>query len=112
MVFADGHGPSREAWCAAIPEREERFGLKLAGVTEAVVSTWKSQIDHASHNETSLVLHYREDLTDLSQLPTDRSVWPQGIAGEDPRDANREYGSECMEGAVTIVGRLIEESGV
>ena len=112
MVFGDGHGPSREAWCAKIPEREQRFGLRLTGVTDEVASEWKSQIDHASHNETSLVLHYREDLTDLSQLPTDRNVWPQGIVGEDPRDASSDYGSECMEGAVMIVGRLIEKSGV
>lgn len=111
MVFADGHGPSREAWCAAIPERESRFGLKLAGVTAEVVSEWKSQVDHASRNETSLVLHYREDLTDLSQLPADRNIWPQGLSGEDPRDASSEYGRECMEGALTIVGRLIEQSG-
>ena len=112
MVFADGHGPSREAWCEAIPERETRFGLKLAGVTEEIANEWKSQVDHASRNETSLVLHYREDLTDLSQLPSDRTVWPQGLAGEDPRDATSEYGKECMEGAVRIVGRLIEESGI
>ena len=112
MVFADGHGPSRFAWCSAIPKREQRFGLKLAGVTEGLLSEWKSQTDHASRNETSLVLHYREDLTDLSQLPADRNHWPQGISGEDPRDASSEYGKKCMEGAVTIVGRLIEKSGV
>ena len=105
-------GPSRDAWCTAIPEREQRFGLKLAGATDDLISEWKSQIDHASRNETSLVLHYREDLTDLGQPPDDRGVWPQGLADEDPRDASSEYGKECMEGAVAIVGRLIEESRV
>ena len=29
------------------------------------------------------MLHYGEDLTDLSQLPVDRKIWPQGLAGED-----------------------------
>ena len=36
FVFADGHGPSRRAWREAMTEREQRFGLKLAGVTDEV----------------------------------------------------------------------------
>ena len=112
MVFADGHGPSRRAWREAMPERKKRFGLVLAGVTDEVAKEWKSQMDHAAKNETSLVMHYREDLVDIGRLDEDRSVWPQGVGGEDPRDASGEYGRECMERSVEIVGRLIGESGV
>ena len=112
FVFADGHGPSRRAWREAMAEREQRFGLKLAGVTDEVAQEWKSQMDHAARNETSLVMHYREELVDLGQLSADRSVWPQGVGGEDPRDASAAHGRECMERSVEIVGRLIAESGV
>ena len=69
-------------------------------------------MDHAARNETSLVMHYRADLVDLGRLSEDRDVWPQGVGGEYPRDASAEYGRECMERSVEIVGRLIEESGV
>ena len=109
LVFADGHGPSRSAWCAAIPEREKRFGLKLAGVTEEIAGDWQSQMDHAARNESSLVMHYRPDLADLSQLPTDRETWPQGVNGKDPRDASAEHGKQCMAGSVEIVGHLLDE---
>ena len=93
-------------------EREQRFGLKLAGVTDEVAREWQSQMDHAARNETSLMMHYHEELVDLGQLSADRSVWPQGVGGEDPRDASVAYGQECMERSVEIVGRLIAESGV
>ena len=76
VVFADGHGPSRSSWCAEIDERQERFGLQLLGVTPDVRPEWKSQMDHAARNETSMVMAVREDLPDLSQLDADRSVWP------------------------------------
>lgn len=112
FVFADGHGPSRRAWREAMAEREQRFGLKLAGVTDEISQEWKSQMDHAARNETSLVMHYQEDLVDIGQLSADRSVWPQGVGGEDPRDASAVHGRECMERSVEIVGRLIAASGV
>ena len=57
-------------------------------------------------------MHYREELVDLGRLSDDRSVWPQGVGGEDPRDASAAHGRECMERSVEIVGRLIAESGV
>lgn len=112
VVFADGHGPSRRAWREAMAEREQRFGLKLIGVTDAIAKEWKSQMDHAGRNETSLVMHYRPELVDLGRLSEDREVWPQGVGGEDPRDASGDYGRACMQRSVEIVGRLIEGSGV
>jgi creatinine amidohydrolase len=56
-VFADGHGPSRWSWVENIPDREARLGLKLFGVTKEISRAWKSQVDHAARNETSLLMH-------------------------------------------------------
>lgn len=111
-VFADGHGPSRWSWVARIPEREARFGLKLLGVTEAVAGRWQSQVDHAALNETSLMLHYRPDLVDLSQLSEPGKDTLQGIGGDDPRNATAARGRECAEASIAIVGELLAEAGL
>lgn len=106
-VFADGHGPSRWSWVSNIPEREARFGMRLLGVTEDVAKRWKSQVDHAARNETSLMLHYRPDLVDLSRLPESKEEALQGVGGEDPRDATSDYGKECSEASILLVGELL-----
>jgi creatinine amidohydrolase len=111
-VFADGHGPSRWSWVENIPEREARFGLKLFGVTKDISRQWKSQVDHAARNETSLVMHLRPDLVDLSQLPQARSTWPQGVGGEDPRDATAAYGKECLQKSVELVRQVFAKAGL
>lgn len=112
-VFGDGHGPSRGSWCGEMAEREKRFGLTLLGVTrEWQQKGWLSQMDHAGRNETSLMMHYRSDLVDLSQLDADRDVWPQGVGGEDPRDSTAEYGRECMEKSLEILEKKLAEKGV
>ncbi len=105
-VFADGHGPSRWSWVENIEEREARFGLKLFGVTKEIASQWKSQMDHAGRNETSMMMHLRPQLVDLSRLPADRAVRPVGVGGEDPRDATPEYGRECLERSVELVRQM------
>ena len=79
-VFADGHGPSRSSWLENLSERQIRFELKLFGVTRDIGRQWKSQMDHAGRNETSLMIHLRPDLVDLSRLAQERSTWPQGVA--------------------------------
>jgi len=111
-VFADGHGPSRWSWVDGIPDRERRFGLKLFGVTKEVADQWKSQIDHAARNETALVMHYRPELADLSRLPQNRAEWPQGVGGEDPRDATAAHGKECMEKSIELVRQLLSKAGL
>jgi creatinine amidohydrolase len=111
-VFADGHGPSRWSWVENLPERQTRFGLKLFGVTKEISRQWKSQVDHAARNETSLMMHLRPDLVDLSQLPSSRSTWPQGVAGEDPRDATAAYGKECLQKSVELVRQVFAEAGL
>jgi creatinine amidohydrolase len=111
-VFADGHGPSRWSWVENIPERQARFGLKLFGVTKDFSRQWKSQMDHAAGNETSLMMHYRPELVDLSQLPQARSTWPQGVEGEDPRDATAAYGKACFEQSVELVRQMFAKAGL
>ncbi len=111
-VFADGHGPSRLAWVKEIPERETRFGLKLFGVTPDISPRWQSQMDHAAKNETSITMHLRPELVDLSQLPESRSEWPQGVAGDDPRDATAEFGAACIDTTVEIIGEKLAAAGL
>lgn len=111
-VFADGHGPSRSSWVESLPEREARFGLKLFGVTRDIARQWRSQVDHAARNETSLMMHLRPDLVDLSRLPQSRSTWPQGVGGEDPRDATAAHGRECLEKSVELVRQMFAEAGL
>ncbi len=110
-VFADGHGPSRWSWAENLSERQARFGLKLFGVTKEIVG-WRSQVDHAARNETSLMMHLRPNLVDLSQLSQSRATWPQGIAGEDPRDATTAYGKECLEKSVELVRQMFAGAGL
>jgi creatinine amidohydrolase len=111
-VFADGHGPSRWSWVERIEEREARFKLRLFGVTKEIRGAWKSQVDHAGRNETSLMMHFRPHSVDLSQLPESRDEWPQGVGGEDPRDATAAHGRECLETSVALVERLFTEAGL
>ena len=111
-VFADGHGPSRRAWVENLEEREGRFGLKLFGVTPDIAAQWKSQVDHAGRNETSLMLHFQPGLVDLSRLPQDRAVKPVGVGGEDPRDATAEHGRECLERSVELVRQAFARAGL
>jgi creatinine amidohydrolase len=112
VIFADGHGPSRSSWCAHLEERQSRFGIRLLGATSEVHGEWLSQIDHAARNESSLVMALRPDLADLAQLDADRSIWPQGVGGQDPRDATPAHGEECLTKSLAVVRRLLEEAGV
>lgn len=111
-VFGDGHGPSRASWVENLSERETRFGLKLFGVTKEISSQWRSQVDHAGRNETSLMMHYRPELVDLSQLPKDRADRPLGVGGEDPRDATAAYGQKCMEESIELIRQLFQKAGL
>jgi creatinine amidohydrolase/Fe(II)-dependent formamide hydrolase-like protein len=50
----------------------------------------------------------RPELVDLTQLAEDRSIWPQGVGGQDPRDATAEHGRDCLETSIQLVGQLLE----
>jgi len=110
-LVADGHGPSRWAWGRNVGVWEARYGIQLVSV-ERDLPGWRSQIDHAAKNETSLMLALRPDLVDLAQLPADRAIWPQGVGGEDPRDATADHGQACIDACLALLGARLDALGV
>lgn len=103
VIVADGHGPSRREWGNQADRWEAQFGIKLISVGRDFPKGWRTQNDHAARNETSSMLALHPDLVDLSQLSTDRSEWPQGVGGEDPRDSTVAYGEECLEASLALL---------
>ena len=54
--------------------------------------------DHAAKWETSLLMHLRPELVDMSQQPTDPQAKLEGVGGEDPRfQASPELGRTAAE---------------
>jgi creatinine amidohydrolase len=111
-IVADGHGPSRRAWAQNVGRWEAQFGLKLISVGRDIPHGWRSQMDHAAKNETSLMLALHPGLVDLSQISADRSIWPQGVGGEDPRDSSAEHGEECLEASLALLIERLEALGL
>ena len=117
VMVADGHGPSRRAFGEQAAGWETQFGLHLMSPGNRVEAGhriepgWSSQVDHAAKNETSLMLAHYPDLVDLTRLPTDRAVWPQGVGGEDPRDATAEHGEACIEVSLALLEKALRSSG-
>jgi len=96
VLVADGHGPSRWLWGDYAPKWQAQHGLRLISVKHDIPQVWVSQIDHAAQNETSLLMALHPDLVDLTQLGTDRTIYPQGVGGVDPRDASVAHGEACL----------------
>jgi creatinine amidohydrolase len=111
VLVADGHGPSRWVWGRHVDAWEARYNIHLISVDRDLTG-WRSQIDHAAKNETSLMLALRPDLVDLARLPTDRTIWPQGVAGEDPRDATADHGRACIDACLALLAARLEALGV
>jgi creatinine amidohydrolase len=112
VIVADGHGPSRWAFGRNAGAWEAQYGVALVSVQRDFPDTWRSQIDHAARNETSLLLALRPELVDLARLPDDRSIWPQGVGGDDPRDATAEHGEECIAASLALLGERLRSLGV
>jgi creatinine amidohydrolase len=111
VLIADGHGPSRRAWARHVDAWEVRYDIRLISV-ERDLPGWRSQIDHAAKNETSLMLALRPDLVDLKRLPADRATWPQGVGGEDPRDATADHGLACIDACLAQLKAQLHLLGV
>ena len=111
VLIADGHGPSRRAWGQNVGAWAARYNIRLISVDRDLPG-WRSQIDHAAKNETSLMLALRPDLVDLAQLPGDRAIWPQGVGGEDPRDATADHGQECIDACLALLEAQLQALGV
>lgn len=111
-VVADGHGPSRRAWAEMADSWEKQFGLALVSAMRDFQGQWRTQMDHAGRNETSIMLAVAPSLVDLSQLPDDRDEWPQGVGGQDPRDSTAELGEELIESTLALIKARLDELGV
>jgi creatinine amidohydrolase len=108
-IVADGHGPSRNAWAEMAESWEQQFGIKIVSAKRDFPGTWRTQMDHAGRNETSILMATAPNLVDLTQLPPDRTRWPQGVSGEDPRDATSEFGEELIEATVALIGNELRK---
>jgi len=111
-IVADGHGPSRSAFCYHAKSWEEQFGIRLVGARYNVEEGWATQNDHAARNETSLLVAAYPHLVDLGILSEDRAQWPLGVGGEDPRDSTPEFGEELYEKSLVLIGRALDKLGV
>jgi creatinine amidohydrolase len=113
-VVADGHGPSRWAFGESVDAWELQFDLKLVSVTRDFPEGWQSQVDHAGKNETSILLAAAPNLVDMSLLPEDRDIQPEGTSGgsSDPRDASPEHGETCLETSLALIGKKLDELGI
>ena len=102
-VFADGHGPSRRSWAENLQERENRFGLKLFGVTDDIKEAWTYQIDHAAKNETSIMMNIDDNLVKHNLL--NKSFI--GVNGNSLLLSSKEYGKECLENSIRLIENKI-----
>jgi creatinine amidohydrolase len=109
-IVADGHGPSRRTFTQFAEGWQDRFGLQLV-VPLWNVEPWRSQIDHAARNETSLMMALHPGLVDLSQLPAARDEWPEGVHGEDPRDSSPAHGEECIAESLAALETTLRRLG-
>ena len=111
-IVADGHGPSRKAWAEMADSWEKQFDLHLVSAKRDFPGKWRTQNDHAGRNETSILMAVAPELVDLSLLPKDPNEWPQGVGGEDPRDATSAFGEELIEATLGLIGGKLDELGV
>lgn len=111
-LVADGHGPSRRFWGQSADAWEARYGIKLVAVARDFPKRWRSQMDHAAQNETSLMMALHPQLVDLTQLPEDRSIYPRGVGGVDPRDSTAAHGEECIAACLELLGEKLRKLGM
>jgi len=86
-----------------IPAWEEKYGMKLLGITDTVKAQWNYMNDHAAKNETSITMYVQPELVDLSVFPQAENSPLIGVNGEHPFFASREYGKELFTKALEIL---------
>ena len=108
VIIADGHGPARNIWYKNVDRFETMFGIKLiSAIRDFKQGEWKTQIDHAGKNETSLLMSINAEYSDLARL----GAKLVGIIGENPRESSPEYGRALIEETVESIGEKLEELG-
>ena len=107
-VFADGHGPSRKTWTEMIPQWQEKFDIKLMGISEESKTDWNYMIDHAAINESSITLYIQPKLVDLSVFREGVYSPLLGVNGEHPVTATAEYGAKLFKHASEILKEWVD----
>ncbi|WP_320129896.1 creatininase family protein [uncultured Sphaerochaeta sp.] len=112
-IVADGHGPSRKVWNEMADTWEKQFDIVLvSALRDFSPGTWKTQMDHAGKNETSLMLALHPELVALERLSQNPEEWPLGVRGEDPRTSTPEYGQELLSSTLDALGNKLTELGM
>jgi creatinine amidohydrolase len=106
-VWADGHGPSRRTWVQNISRFEEKFSIRILGVTEDIREQWSYMTDHAAFNESSILMYTHPELVNLSPIKSETSQLPQGVNGIHPQTANPDAGRKYFEEALELMKQKI-----
>lgn len=98
IVVAHGHGPSNNYIESHSKEFKERYNLIVMNCFGNDSSNLCLQCDHAGANETSIMQYVRPDLVKMKNLPQDKTIWPLGMLGDDPRtNASSKYGKAIID---------------
>jgi creatinine amidohydrolase len=66
--------------------------------------------NHSAIGETSLQLHYAPEMVAMDRLPQDREITlvKDGVSGDDPRPATKEFGAKIVEAFVENAGAKMD----
>ena len=110
VVVAHGHGPSTNYIGAQSQEFKDKYSLAVMNCFGNDSSNLCLQCDHAGANETSIMLHVRPDLVKMQNLPQNKTVWPLGMMGEDPRiHASKRLGNSIIDFEVKKIAAKIRK---
>ena len=100
-LVAHGHGPSTWQFSALKTEFKENYHLDCYTVFDFIEDDILGyQCDHASANETSIMMALRPELVQMDRIVTGGEE-PIGMGGRDPREhATKEYGMQVLEANV------------
>lgn len=112
VIGVTGHDvpPQREAIERAVAAIQGQGATGLAMMEGDFYDRTEDRMDHAAHWETSLLMHLRPELVDMTQigdemLDTAEGQAAAGVYGKDPRvHASAELGRTIAEGIVDTVG--------
>jgi creatinine amidohydrolase len=110
VVVAHGHGPSNNYIESHSGEFKDKYNLTVMNCFGNDSANLCLQCDHAGANETSIMLHVRPDLVKMTNLPQDKTIWPLGMLGDDPRtNANSKYGKAIIDFEVKKMAAIIRQ---
>jgi creatinine amidohydrolase len=110
IVIAHGHGPSTNYIGAHSQEFKNRYNLKVMNCWVNDSADLCLQCDHAGANETSIMMYERPELVKMQNLPQDKTVWPLGMIGNDPRtNASSKYGKAIIDFEIKKMTAIIRK---